>query len=529
MVITCPNCEAKYKLPGEKLKGRGAKITCPRCAHVFVIFNQEAEKATESDLEVEAAPADDGPDEPSQGRQATPPGPHAGTRPAGSGPLAGGPLPGGLKAEDIFTSDYGGVDFDVDQSRKVPPKKTAQVEPPSGSEQVRASAAGGSLAAENLDFKAVGVGTWKVKVAIGLIYDFPDIKTLRKSIRENKVTLDDQISHDGKDWTRIGNDAEQEVYFAEVHARLMDETGGKLAEEKPKRKAPVVDATSSTSIEPSRLPGGEAHGDAFKVDLKQRPSRAAQRRRNKKSEERTILGLNPTMVGVGVAAIAVIGLIITLGSSRGLFGGDNEDQPTSRVTEEQMVALAEAAREKIEQDLQHGTEQILSEQPDGGSSDEFEEPESDGYAHRRNPDGSFDDTGLEPVIPEIDESTPAPPVADREEPTPREEPTDTSDREDPTAAVSESTADSTVEETTADDWFMLGDMAMAGGNCSGAIPHLQKAVSMQGGNSSFNYKLGLAFHQCGRDAEALGPLKKAAPSIGAAQDLVNQIEGGGGE
>ena len=224
--------------------------------------------------QVEAAPADEGMDEPSQGRTAAPPGPPPSAADAGAGPLSGGPLPGGLKAEDIFTSDYGGVDFDVDKSRKEPPAPD-KVEPPSGSEQVRASMAGGTLAAENLDFKAGGGGPWKVKVAIGLIYDFPDIKTLRKSIREKKVTQDDQISHDGKDWTRIGSDAEQEVFFAEVHARLMEETGGKVVEEKPKRKAPPVDPASSAGIEPTASTTGEAHGDAFKVDLKQRPSKTA--------------------------------------------------------------------------------------------------------------------------------------------------------------------------------------------------------------------------------------------------------------
>ena len=421
------------------------------------------------------------------------------------------------------------MDFDVDKSRKEPPAPD-KVEPPSGSEQVRASMAGGTLAAENLDFKAVGVGTWKVKVAIGLIYDFPDIKTLRKSIREKKVTQDDQISHDGKDWTRIGSDAEQEVFFAEVHARLMEETGGKVVEEKPKRKAPPVDPASSAGIEPTASTTGEAHGDAFKVDLKQRPSKtAAQRRRSRQAEDRKLLGLNPTMVGVGVAAIAVIGLIITLGNSRGLFGGDSEDQPTSRVTEEQMEALAEEARKRIEEDLAAGQREHLSGDPTTDEIEEFEEPENDGYPHRRNPDGSFDDTGLEVVRSDQNEPTPAPPVAEREDPTPREEPTETADAEEPTAAASESTADATVEETTADDWFMLGDMALAGGNCSGAIPHLQKAVSMNGGNLNFNYKLGVAFHQCGRDAEALGPLKKAAGSIGPAQDLVDEIEGGGSE
>lgn len=532
MVITCPNCEAKYKLPGEKLKGRGAKITCPRCAHVFVIFNQEAEAAPPApDLEIEAPSAEE--EEPSASRQAAPPGPP----PSSTSAPGGGPLPGGLKAEDIFTSDYGGVDFDVDEARTSlsdTGSGTPSVEPPSGSERVRQSISG-ELAAENLDFKIVGVEKWKVKVAIGLIYDFADIKTLRKSMREKKVTQDDQISHDGKDWHRIGSDAEQEVYFSAIHARLMEETGGQV-EDKPKRPAPPV-GTTSTSVEPSATTStGDAHGDAFKVELRQRPQRASQRRRTRLREERKLLGMNPTLVGIGVAAIAIIGLIITLSNSRGLFGGDDEDQPTSRITDDQLEAIAAKEAERIQEELKARQDEILKEEGTEEATEDYEEPAEEGYAHRRNPDGTFDDTGLEPVIPDIDESTPAP-VVDREEP-PREQPTEASDREAPTAASDreastaapeEATADATVQETTAEDWFMLGEMALGGGNCGGAIPHLQKAVSMSAGTANYHYKLGLALHQCGRDAEAISPLKSAAGVIPAAQDLLNQIEGGGSE
>ncbi len=533
MVITCPNCEAKYKLPGEKLKGRGAKITCPRCAHVFVIFNQEAESApSEPALEVEAPPAEE--DEPSASRQAAPPGP-----PPSSPSVPGaGPLPGGLKAEDIFTSDYGGVEFDVEQSRQSlsdAGTKAESVEPPSGSERVRQSMAG-ELVAENLDFKAVGVEKWKVKVAIGLIYDFADIKTLRKSMREKKVTQDDQISHDGKDWHRIGSDAEQEEYFAEIHAQLMEETGGKV-EEKPKRPTPspsaAPDATTSASIEPSATTStaGAAHGDAFRVELKQRPQRASQRRRARQTEDRKLLGMNPTLLSVGVAAIFIIGLIVTLSNSRSLFGRNTEDQPTSRITDEQLERIAAKEAERIQAELDERQAEILAEQEDKTASEEYEEPTEDGYPHRRNPDGTFDDTGLEPVMPDIEPSTPAP-VVDREEP--REQPTeasnDTSDREAATdASDSAAQADSTVQETTAEDWFMLGEMALGSGNCGNAIPHLQKAVSMAAGRANYHYKLGLALHQCGRDAEAISPLKSAAGAVPAAQELLNQIEGGGSE
>lgn len=36
MIVTCPNCTARYKVPESKISDRGAKITCPNCSHKFV-------------------------------------------------------------------------------------------------------------------------------------------------------------------------------------------------------------------------------------------------------------------------------------------------------------------------------------------------------------------------------------------------------------------------------------------------------------------------------------------------------------
>jgi hypothetical protein len=80
-----------------------------------------------------------------------------------------------------------------------------------------------------------------------------------------------------------------------------------------------------------------------------------------------------------------------------------------------------------------------------------------------------------------------------------------------------------VGETTPEDWFMLGEMALGSGNCGGAIPHLQMAVCMDPSNANFNYKLGLARHQCGRASEAVGPLERAK-IIPAARKLLEEIE-----
>ena len=45
MIVSCPSCERKYKFSEEKLGKRGAKITCPKCKHVFVVYK---DRETES-------------------------------------------------------------------------------------------------------------------------------------------------------------------------------------------------------------------------------------------------------------------------------------------------------------------------------------------------------------------------------------------------------------------------------------------------------------------------------------------------
>lgn len=38
MIVSCPACNARYRINPDKIKGRGAKITCPRCGHKFVVY-----------------------------------------------------------------------------------------------------------------------------------------------------------------------------------------------------------------------------------------------------------------------------------------------------------------------------------------------------------------------------------------------------------------------------------------------------------------------------------------------------------
>ena len=260
MVITCPSCSARYRLNPDKVKGRGAKITCPKCSHVFVVFADGA-----------SSPGAAAPEQPAAAAQPSPP------KAAPPPPPAGASRSGRVTAADVLkqrdkdttTGAFRAVGLN-DQEVKSPattgkirvvapgPRKARRkvatidtnnslpvVERPGASEPVAPVDDAPEFegpeptSASELDFREVGITTWKVKVAIGLIYDFSDIATLKKYLADKKVTSDDLISHDGKGWVRIGDIPDLDQHFIEIwKAAKTAAAGGKKDKPAPKPSVP---------------------------------------------------------------------------------------------------------------------------------------------------------------------------------------------------------------------------------------------------------------------------------------------------
>ena len=141
MVITCPNCDAKYSIDQSSLKGKGARVTCKSCKTVFPVYREvEAEKTPEKPSQEEALPS--------------------------------------IEDLDVYV----------------------------------------------LNFKEVGLKSWKVKIKMGLVYDFSDYKTLSKYIRDGKVDKNDKLSSDdGTTWTIINEIEDLEKHFCEVYLQKKTE------------------------------------------------------------------------------------------------------------------------------------------------------------------------------------------------------------------------------------------------------------------------------------------------------------------
>lgn len=257
MVITCPACSARYRLNPTKIKGRGAKITCPKCAHVFVVF---------ADGRSEDAPGSaEEPDEDNfdgflgKSRETT-----TGAFKAvgmSQGELSGNAgttgqvrvvAPGPRKTRRVVAAITTGSNLRAVPKNLAPSTPDFDDEPEPGPDAPAAD-----TAAADLDFRSVGISTWKVKVKIGLIYDFSDISTLKKYLADKKVTPDDLISHNGKDWSRIGDIPDLDTHFIEIWT--LAKADFKEDDSKPKK---TVRAAASAEIGDT-LRGAGADTGAF--------------------------------------------------------------------------------------------------------------------------------------------------------------------------------------------------------------------------------------------------------------------------
>lgn len=248
MIVSCEACQSRYKLDDSKVSGKGAKITCPKCKHVFIVR----------------------PPEPA--------------------------------AEDATMAFPRGAPLSADPPE--PKDPTAALGDPEPTE-VRAAKGDVAAQAAMLDFRKVGVVAWKVKVKIGLIYDFSDIKTLRKYIAEGRVTPADVISHDGKNWRQIGEIGDLDTFFVETYATL-EASYTPPAQAAPKPPPPPESDIAAAAAAAAAAEGAEEKGPRFNDPFAGR-DRAA-RPRPRPGQPAAAAGRSPLVVGMAAAALlAVVG------------------------------------------------------------------------------------------------------------------------------------------------------------------------------------------------------------------------------
>lgn len=476
MVVTCENCSARYKLDDNRISGRGAKITCPRCRHVFVVYKDRA--ASEA-----------------QGRVA----------------VGGGVM--------------------------TPPSASSEVlTPPAEAASETASEAGESaeVAVDKLDFRKVGIQAWKVKVKIGLVYDFSDYRTLARYIAEGRVTSSDKLSHNGSDWTEISEIPDLAAHFVLVYQQLeAEQAAAESAEDEEEdyeddeptnimgmgdgafseSAAKAVSLTSfSSSAAPRILPSSSGGGNGAELqsamsaalDAEEEPKapaptgprfidpfekRKAQGRRPRpqagagatggktKARSRPASSSSSRSTSsqggsggwmFGLLALALVGV----GGWYYVQSLKEATAPVATVTPSAAPSTAPASREEIVAAI---TKDLAATEP--------EETEEDAAAEEEDAWG-----GEEPELI---------PVGPRG-------PTRSSVSKQPSAASAAPASRS------ARDYAAEGDSALQRRDYRTAAAAYRKAVSMEPSNSYYNGRLGNALYRSGDADAAMGPLNSAA-------------------
>lgn len=525
MIVTCESCQSKYKLDDSKITGRGARITCPSCKHVFVVYKQAAAppppaapapapaaaasafgSAWSNPAPPPRAPAPPPPAEPAwDEEEPTRIGMASVPKPAylpggGRSPAMANARPASVPPTPPAAPPANGSAYEVRRSHPtlaLPVAEdgpTVHAPPPPPTSAVTVSPAEAAARAATLDFRQVGVAMWKAKVKIGLVYDFPDIKTLRKYIQDGRVTSEDQISHDGREWKKISEIPDLDVFFVDTFERLQRARATAPPEPGPSPRVPTPAATDG---ERKAVTDSQLFRDPFEeLKSKQRERVAAKRgtgqgpAAGKAAAEKSGAGRQVLLVGLLLVAVAAVA-----GAAWWYYGRTPvpvaSTAPTPRVTSPAASAEAEKTREEIRRKL----EDRLSSAPEATPPPEL--PPSNPNAILGpdgqelipiGPPGSRVPTGATPVIPKDAGAT-------------------------TTAAspIAKSTG-TPINQTDAraSDHEQIGDASARSGDWAGAVRAYSNAVSLDPNNGKLLYKLGNAQYKSGDLDGAASTLRKAA-------------------
>lgn len=382
MVITCPSCNERYRLSANKIKGKGAKITCPSCAHLFVVFAEDTDTADQALDTTTGAFRAVG----MEGAEASP------TTTGSIRVVAPGPRKKRTEVATVDTSSNTIPTLKEPNQTSSEDSLVSEGDTPTVSEEE-------DLKASELDFREVGIVTWKVKVSIGLVYDFSDIMTLKKYLDDQKVTADDLISHNAKDWIRLGDINDLDEHFVRTWKEARDALkSGTGASKKAAKKAASAAtegeaaaqeamAAAAREVDEGRNKFGPAMEDPFQKAREQRKAGQGRRPRKSNEKEKSSLPMGAIAVLLAVGGVAVAFAVLQPGmesASPGPVQGDNipgsSTADVSDVETPDIEAHRDSVRAKIREQMQRRQEEIqagMDAAPDSiteeGEADPLEE------------------------------------------------------------------------------------------------------------------------------------------------------------
>lgn len=519
--VQCEKCKTKYKLEEARIQGKGAKITCPKCRHVFVVMKdtlKEAEGEDEGGSELGDSTSE-------------PVGPSARLEVRPRTETAVEVRPVEPKAPEVHR----------------PPESPRAPEAPKALEVPKAEPVSPVVerpgSAESLNWKEVGLTSFKVKVAIGLVYDFSDIGTLRKYIAEKRVAPTDRLSFDGKTWNVIKEIPDLDGFFIDQWVALKtdrlkeDKTPGRTSSGATlsggKSPKSVVNAKPEAGADPSAARktawSADASADAAGSGLlgqglfddvgggeESALLAAAQARRATEAPRPTgIKGKPPVPVPEARSGGSQASTVIR-DVGRGALPMpmpmpvpiNSGLKPSELAILGVLILVAGYLGYRLVAE-----QESLAQVPEGPASGDV--TELDGLLKTHFP---FSLTGQSRALPQTPEAVPAPKAQVPAEAAPEsskpttdaaaQKPVDAS-KKDAKGKDADKKGSVQVGNITADDLFQLAQESLKARDFEGAIQSLQSAVAMKPGNTTYQYTLGIALLQAGKDADAESAFKKS--------------------
>jgi hypothetical protein len=350
------------------------------------------------------------------------------------------------------------------------------------------------LSADELNFREVGIATWKVKVAIGLVYDFSDIATLKRYLTDKRVTPSDLLSHDGKEWLVIGDIPNLDNHFIKAWKTAYAQRKDAPV---PKKKASAGTGTGNLATSTGRM--GALSPSQHHQTLRPRPKRKRAPKKPEKKSGNKSLGR--------LAVVCVIGGLVWFLTRPGDLGGGVELSAasggsfgnTSGVDESQ--AEQDKIRRGVKEEVARQREKMMADEKAAAALVEAE-------AEDAEREGKVDLSKLEAVRPAqqttaIKRGTSG--AVQRPVPGARSD----RGRAPPSARGTSGATTSVQRDQGGAMWLAEGKKALAAGNYGTATTMFRQCVNKNAASGECWVGLGNSLQRTGKTAEANAAFDRA--------------------
>ncbi len=425
MKVVCEHCSAEHQLDETEMTGRGVRITCPACSHVFVVYQEDVQlegsitertgpdstNGLEIDFEIEldengefsmdlddmlssivsevdtdtgdgalnvdmSDASDSAPNDNDVAQKKQDDEEHGGdtesffnkismtqpTTPVDEVQVSAEVLSNG---DTPNSSDASQSTTDVDNGESTPITQ----------EQVNA------LDVHALNFASVGIKSWKVKKSIGLMFEYSDFKTFQKSLQDGRISSADQLSPDGKTWVSMADISNYEQYFCRTYLEF--ESKG-FVEEVKAVKEKVIQHVGGTNELASALAAAQAEVEQANSPSSTSRNMSRKQSRPSRSKKRpTSTNKTPEKSSGGLLLNLLVGIAVLGG---GFFFFSGSDEPTE-VPQQQVNTQAkqqgqpnknevdDASLRALREELQASAAKIQAEQEPEPEPSTEEEPQ----------------------------------------------------------------------------------------------------------------------------------------------------------